>query len=112
VAAGCDETILLNSKREIVGCAMGNLFLRIHGSWQTAPPLSGARAGVTRRWVLSQPETIAWTLPESFLSAADSAFVCNSGLGIMPVAVMGRQRLNLTPALEWAKKWRRTFLEG
>ncbi len=111
IAAGCDEVILINEHRNLVGCAMANLFVLCDRQWITPAPTDGAREGVTRKWVLSNLETRVESVSVDQLSNIEQAFLTNSGHGVMPIRMIGKRTLSLDQSLEIARRWEEAHLQ-
>lgn len=90
---GCDEAVLLNSRREIVEGSRTNIFFVKRGILYTPAVKCGALNGITRRQVIrcARKEKIpcrAVAADVRKLLGADEAFVTNSLIGVMPLTVV------------------------
>lgn len=101
---GWDEGLLLSPHRQPLEATAMNLFARFGDAWWT-PDLAAARAGVAgvmRDWLLehcrSRSEKVLVDLrPLSQLRRADSLFVCNSVVGVLPVRKLAQWQWPVSP---------------
>ena len=86
-----DDALLLNDAGRIAEASGANVCALIDGVLVTPPPGEGALPGLTRRTVLECWQELGGTYAERPLTryellAADEAFLCGSGAGIVAVA--------------------------
>lgn len=87
-AQSCDEALQLTPDGIVSGCSSGNLFW-LHGDTLYTPALStGCLGGITRESIIRfSPLTVKLVNHGiSELQEADALFLCNSRVGIWPVA--------------------------
>ena len=104
-AAGADEGIVLDDKRRVVSCSMGNLLVWLPS--RRGPllrtPSRGARSGAVLGWVRQHTAVSDRLLGLSDLRRAVALAVTNSRLGVMPVASLdGKPVADPSPATELA----------
>lgn len=90
---GADEGLLAHPLRGILSATMANLFLVRAGRIITPSVDAGARAGITREWVIARREVEQRPVGASELQEADEMFLTSSGIGIMPVTSLGDRTL-------------------
>ena len=101
-ACGLDEALLFNPAGQLVSASMANAFLRIGGRWTTPHPLTGARDGVVRAWVLERLDATEGFVVSEDAARCDAAFLTNSRVGIRTVCELdGRP---LVCADEWLRE--------
>ncbi len=89
----CDEAVLVNTSHHVISASLANLFAIIDGMLLTPRVSSGARAGVTRDWILSREEVIVSDFHPEQLREASEIFLTSSAYGIAPIAVLGDKPL-------------------
>jgi len=88
---GFDDTLLLNSKRHVVGTSCANIFF-IHDNDIFTPAVSsGCLPGITRAYILeickhANIKCMQKHIPYEQTPNLESAFITNSLIGIMPVS--------------------------
>ncbi|MEI8234241.1 MAG: aminotransferase class IV [Verrucomicrobiota bacterium] len=87
-AAGCDEALLFNPRGELISACMANVFVTLDGQLVTPPLSSGARAGVTREWVMQRRAATERVLTRDDLQNAAACFLTSGWAGIKPVAAL------------------------
>jgi len=97
-AAGCDEALLFNPREELVSACMANVFVALDGQLVTPPLSSGARAGVTREWVMQRRAVSERIITREDLQHATHCFLTSCWAGVKPVAVLDGQPLETGPA--------------
>lgn len=101
-ACGLDEALLFNPAGQLVSASMANAFLRIDGRWITPHPLTGARDGAVRGWVLERLDATEDFVMSEEASRCDAAFLTNSRVGVRTVCELdGRP---LVCADEWLRE--------
>jgi len=97
------EGLMRDTDDHIIGGTMSNLFVRRGSSLITPPVDRCGIAGVMRRWVLEQADTLKLSatidrLRWEDMTGVDEAFMTNAVVGIVPVAMIhhGRVRLRLS----------------
>ncbi|MEO7932853.1 MAG: aminotransferase class IV [Chthoniobacterales bacterium] len=84
----CDEAVLVNASHHVISASLANLFACIDGLLLTPRVNSGARAGVTRDWVLSREDIIVGDFHPEQLREASDIFLTSSAYGIAPIACL------------------------
>jgi len=88
---GHDEALLFNENSELVSAASANVFVVRGGEIRTPALECGARAGVTRSWIMSRLPVSEGSLFVGDLQAADEVFLSSSWYGVRPAtSVMTR----------------------
>jgi branched-subunit amino acid aminotransferase/4-amino-4-deoxychorismate lyase len=82
--SGRDEALLFNENSELVSAATANVFVVRAGQVSTPAVACGARAGVTRAWVMAQMRVRECSLFLEDLRNAEEIFLTNSWYGIRP----------------------------
>ncbi|KAB2640397.1 MAG: aminotransferase class IV [Verrucomicrobia bacterium] len=97
---GADEAIVVDRKRSVLSCAMGNLLVWLKSSKRngapvlcTPPASSGARRGALLTWVCGETPVEERDLKMVDLSRSLALAVTNSRLGVMPVALLDGKKL-------------------
>ena len=97
---GADEAIVVDRKRSVLSCAMGNLLVWLKSSKRngtpvlcTPPASSGARRGALLTWVCGETPVEERDLKMFDLSRSLALAVTNSRLGVMPVALLDGKKL-------------------
>ena len=90
-AAGFDETILLNERREVAECTSANLFAVLDGATYTPPLSSGPLPGVTRALLLEEIYVAGTPLEERVLTledlfGANEVFITSTTRELLPVS--------------------------
>lgn len=93
VARQKNETLLFNSRGELISACMANVFVVHNGKIKTPSPDCGARDGVVREWVERRRAVEQCRLFADDLQNADEIFLTSSWLGIMPAASLDARRL-------------------
>ncbi|HAA04794.1 MAG TPA: hypothetical protein DCZ69_13905 [Syntrophobacteraceae bacterium] len=115
IDAGADEAAILDAHGHIAETAAGSLLIRSDGAWWT-PDSPYQLPGITLQRVRSLFEAAGQTVeprsaaPED-LAKAQTAWVLNSLMGIMPVCSVDGQDLPLLAAKE-AAHWRNELFAG
>ena len=86
---GCHDAVMLDSLGAVAECTGANLFIVV-GDTLVTPTTRAALPGITRRTVLEIAaedgiEAVERDIWPMELHAADGAFVCGSGAGVVPV---------------------------
>jgi branched-subunit amino acid aminotransferase/4-amino-4-deoxychorismate lyase len=89
--ASGDDALLVAPSEEILGAAMGNIFLVIRDELVT--PAHPVRKGVVRDWILDRFPARELPLTRADLPRATAAFVTNSRLGISPLSAIDGEEL-------------------
>jgi branched-subunit amino acid aminotransferase/4-amino-4-deoxychorismate lyase len=84
--AGFNEVLFFNDRLELVEGSRSNIFL-VNDEVISTPPLSsGCLSGIMRRVLIEKERLIVEkNLTEEDLLQADSVFITNSVMGVMPV---------------------------
>lgn len=85
------EGLMLDSDGSLVEATMSNLFVVRAGELATPALDRCGVAGAVRAWVLDQHPTCVRRLDLGDLENADEAFLCNSLIGIWPIARFGQR---------------------
>jgi branched-subunit amino acid aminotransferase/4-amino-4-deoxychorismate lyase len=97
---GADESLLFRPDGLLLGAAMANVFVKIHGVWITPGLQSGTRDGVVRAWTMDKLPVQEAPVSRPQLEQAESMFLTSSWIGLMPVTQLDGKTLQ--PALEIA----------
>lgn len=94
-STGAEEGIVLDDKRHVVSCAMGNLlvWLPSRRGPLLCTPAQGARSGAVLDWVRQHTVVTDRLLRLSDLRRAVALAVTNSRLGVMPVSSLDGKEL-------------------
>jgi 4-amino-4-deoxychorismate lyase len=96
------EGLMLDSEGAVTECTMSNLFL-VSGGELLTPLLDRCGvAGAMRAWILDHAPVREARIGLDTLMAAEEVFVCNSLIGIWPVARLGER--------QWASFGRAAYL--
>ena len=112
--AGADEAVVLDGWGHVAETAAGSLMVRLEGDWvrpETSFQLPGTTATIVSRLIeeSGHPVTHGPLRPEG-LTAADTVWVLNSLMGIMPVAEVDGQEV-AEPRVEQAAQYRELLFE-
>ena len=96
MAAGCDETLFLNTRNRVACAGVGNIFALIGDQLVTPPVDDGAIPGIARAVLLDGCEDLGLEAVERGLTpedldGADDVLVCNSLRLLAPVVSIGRK---------------------
>lgn len=97
-ARGFDEALLLDEAGSVAEAATANVFAVIDGVLVTPPLTSGILAGVTRRWIVENAETLGIAVAERAfapreLARATEAFLASSVRLVAPVKAVEQTAL-------------------
>lgn len=99
-SVGADEAVVVDPKKRVLSCAMGNLLVWLKSSKKKGAPVlctpcasSGARRGVLLAWVCGQTPVEERELKILDLRGALALAITNSRLGVMPVALLDGKKL-------------------
>lgn len=111
---GADEAVVLDGWGHVAETAAGSLLVRLEGEWvrpETAFQLPGTTARIVSRLLeeSGQPVARGPLLPKG-LMAADTVWVLNSLMGIMPVAEVDEREVS-EPLAGQAAQYRRLLFE-
>jgi branched-subunit amino acid aminotransferase/4-amino-4-deoxychorismate lyase len=98
---GAHECLLFRPDGLLMGAAMANVFVKIHGVWITPGLESGARDGVVRAWTMENLPVQEAPVSRTQLEQAESMFLTSSWIGLMPVTRLDEKALH--PAREIAE---------
>lgn len=85
---GCDQSIILNERNEIVETSICNIFFQ-KGEWIYTPPLSsGCVDGIMRRITILEKGVLEKTIPKDSLGEFDSIFLTNAVRGLRKACVL------------------------
>lgn len=98
VAAGAHETLIRNSRDEVVEGSMSNVFIVVDGALATPSLACGPLAGVTRHLVLELARKAGIDCREarfgvSAIKEASESFLTSSVAEIVPVVRLGREAI-------------------
>lgn len=87
---GADEALMLNAKGHVVEATRSNIFWIRNNTLFTPAVSTGCLNGITRRIIVTRARQRGWKVsiveaPLNDLLRADSAFLTNSIVGVMPV---------------------------
>jgi len=89
---GFYDAIVLNERDELTECSTSNLLLLIGGTLHTPSPESGLLWGTTLEALTGEMDIKVEKLNPSHLEKAESAFITNSLIGVVPVrSINGKQ---------------------
>jgi branched-subunit amino acid aminotransferase/4-amino-4-deoxychorismate lyase len=92
---GAEECLLFRPDGRLTGAAMANVFVKTDEGWLTPSLQCGARDGVIRAWTLAQIPVRQAPLTRELVHAAVSVFLTSSWIGLMQVACLDGQPLQL-----------------
>lgn len=98
------EGVMCDDLGNIIEGTMTNVFIEAHNQWLT-PCLDGAGVkGVLRQWImrnahLVDKECVEKDIQLSEFASSEAMFVCNSVIGIWPVARFAGKTYQVTPAI-------------
>jgi 4-amino-4-deoxychorismate lyase len=93
--AQVDEAILSTSCGQMIESSMGNLFVKIKGSWLTPSIDRAGVRGIVRQQLLTEfPDQISiQSVDLADLSQVESAFLTNSLIGLVPIISLNHRDL-------------------
>ncbi len=89
-----DEALLFTPSGELISACMANVFLEVEGQWITPPLGCGARAGVTREWVMRRREIAEGPVHRDDLNRATACFLTSCWAGPVPVSHLEERALD------------------
>lgn len=101
------DHLLCDIAGNLIEASAGNIFIKQDGCWKT-PDLSLAGVdGVMRQWLMDtycqdKHITVVDGLTTGDLYTAESAFICNSLMGLVPVRQFEKQCYDIAPVKTWA----------
>ncbi len=94
------DTLQVDDSGRVLGGTSSNLFWFEQGHWYT-PPVQGAMiAGTVRARLIRHLDARIEPLASGRLALAESAFLCNAVLGVLPIGRLSGRALSLLPAHE------------
>jgi 4-amino-4-deoxychorismate lyase len=108
---GIQEGLMLDAEGSVVEGTMTNLFAAPSGGPLLTPDLSHAGvAGVMRRHIIEQAAVAGIQVQVRRINPGElmdqhELFVCNSLIGVWPVACLGERRYTVGPLTRLAQKW-------
>ncbi|MEJ2042049.1 MAG: aminodeoxychorismate lyase [Reinekea sp.] len=100
-AESAHEMLMVDQNKRVIEGTMSNLFVRRDGNWTTPPLKSAGVAGIIRQAILRWfPQITEQDLFTSELEAVQSAFLCNSLLGMVPINSLNHAVLDCDPMFE------------
>ncbi len=98
-AKGYDDAIFLNTRSQVVGTTIGNIFIVENDVLFTPPCSVGCLPGITRQWIIQIAGKLGVVCKEQNISfkqlqAADEVFVCNSLREIQAVSKINERQTN------------------
>lgn len=94
------DALQVDDAARVLGGTSSNLFWFEQGHWYT-PPVQGAMiAGTVRARLIRHLDARIEPLGSGRLSLAESAFLCNAVLGVLPIGRLSGRPLSLLPAHE------------
>lgn len=112
-ADNIQEGLMLDEEGWVIGGTMSNVFAWLsHGVLATPSLRHAGVEGVMRRWLLEQAErhaiqTRVASLSLTELMSATEIFVCNSVIGVWPVAAIGAWKYRIGAMTHQAQQWAR-----
>lgn len=102
--ADSDDHLLCDLNNNLIEASAGNLFMLKDGHWTTPDLRFAGVDGVMRQWLLThafsaKEATVADSISVEQLLSANSVFICNSLMGIVPVSQCGDQCYDTAPVL-------------
>lgn len=102
--ADSDDHLLCDLNNHLIEASAGNFFMLKDGHWMTPDLRFAGVDGVMRQWLLTHgfspnEVTVADNICVEQLLSADSVFICNSLMGIVPVSQCGDQCYDTAPVL-------------
>ena len=99
------EGIMLNAVGNVIEGTMTNIFIEKDQHWVTPKLNNAGVAGVMRQWIMrnaycADMECVEEDLFVNDLHSADAIFVCNSVIGIWPVASFADKNFSVSPAVK------------
>jgi branched-subunit amino acid aminotransferase/4-amino-4-deoxychorismate lyase len=104
VAAGHDESLLVNPSGAVISACTANAFVILEGMLCTPPLNDGARAGVIRHWVMNRCTVSERTIRLDDIRAAEGMFLTSSWLGVMPVGSAAGRPMPKSPVANELRK--------
>lgn len=107
------EGLMLDEEGSVIGGTMSNVFAWLsHGVLATPALRLAGVEGVMRRYLLEQAgrnniQTRIASLSLTELMGAVEVFVCNSVIGVWPVAAVGAWKYRIGPMTRQAQRWAR-----
>lgn len=97
-----DDHILCDIRENIIEASAGNIFAFIDNCWLTPDLTMAGVEGVLREWLLTEffnddSARVVSSLTQSDLFSAESLFVCNSLMGVVPVRQFEKQCYDVAP---------------
>ena len=93
---GLEDGLVLDLVGNIIETSKANIFCYQNGTWFTPDLSDSGVAGVMRQYILSKSKAQETTLDlASAISNIEAAFICNSLIGIKPVAKLVGKEMNL-----------------
>lgn len=96
---GFDDCILFNNQNQITESSVGNLLLRIDGSWVTPPISAGLLPGVMRALAVEECGVKVRSIHISEIPDITSGFIISSLRIAQPVSHIGEMRLVIDEAV-------------
>lgn len=112
-ADNIQEGFMLDEEGSVIGGTMSNVFAWLsHGVLATPALRTAGVEGVMRRYLLEQSvqngiQTRVASLSLAELMSAVEIFVCNSVIGVWPVAAVGAWKFKIGPMTRQAQQWAR-----
>ncbi|MDX1704951.1 aminodeoxychorismate lyase [Pseudidiomarina sp.] len=105
---GVDELIVLDSRNTVVEAISSNIFWRSGKQWYTPWLNQAGIAGIVRERLLAEKvlgRVQVCASGPGDMRAAEQLFLCNSVLGLRPVAAIGHHRLTVPDLPEAVQQW-------
>ncbi len=112
-ADNTQEGLMLDEEGSVIGGTMTNVFAWLsHGVLATPAVQVAGVAGVMRRYLLERAEKAdiqlrVATISLAELMRAEEIFLCNSVIGVWPVAAVGAWKFKIGPMTRQAQQWAR-----
>ncbi|MGH8284002.1 MAG: aminodeoxychorismate lyase [Gammaproteobacteria bacterium] len=110
-ADNIQEGLMLDEEGSVIGGTMSNVFAWLsHGVLATPALRTSGIEGVMRRYLLERAEKAdiqlrVATISLTELMRAEEIFVCNSVIGVWPVAAVGAWKFKIGPITRQAQQW-------
>jgi 4-amino-4-deoxychorismate lyase len=104
-ASEIDEVLLTTQKGLVVEGSMANIFFCEDNSWFTPKITTAGIEGIIRNYLLESFDEIKETnVDVKNLNKVESAFICNSLIGIVPIKTLSKRPLIISEAMSTFRK--------
>ena len=92
---GAEDGVVLDLSGDLIETSKANIFCYCQGKWLTPDLSNSGVAGVMREYILANTDAQAAILSfAQIIADAESAFICNSLIGIKPVSTLVGKPMN------------------